>query len=64
MVAVVFAVTCTCVLGTAVLIIKKRGTRAHADARKENHRNIIIQNEIYDQASIKSIQSIKLKVSL
>jgi hypothetical protein len=60
-VIVAFAMTCTCVLVTAILIFKKRGTRA----TKENLRNIIIQNEIYDQASIKTLtQSIKLKVYL
>ena len=60
-VVAVLAMTCTCVLVTAILMLKKRGSTTHA--RKGNLRNIIIQNEIYDQASIKSHQSVKLKVS-
>ena len=53
-------VTCTCVLGIAIFVIRKQST----SAKKGNLHNIIIQNEIDDQASIKSSLSVKQKVGL
>ena len=64
---VVVAIACTCVCLVVITLMLKKGLQQGTHAKKGRLQNIIIEDELYSQASVKSYKSsdsVKSKVGI